>query len=101
MIYQISNAALALTVVILIAMCFVQSEYVSWRYDKCGCVGVFSVGTSAAYMLLVIAQGEYIHPAAGMLVAGFALWLTCRRINHARYPRGPLGPTDRPPLGDF
>jgi hypothetical protein len=95
-----SNSVLLIAVVTLIAICFVQSEYVDWRKDKCGVIGVWSVGTSSAYMLLCLLRGDYIHPAAGLLIVGFTLWLLCRKLNKMKYPSGPLGQTDRPPLSE-
>ena len=100
MMQALSDTALTLAVLFLIGMAIYQAEYVSWKTDKCGCVGIISVGLSAAYLLKVLATGEHIHPAAGLLVIGFAVWLGCRKLNHKRYSHGPMGPTDKSPLGD-
>jgi hypothetical protein len=83
----------------LAIMSYMQSERVSWRTDKCGCIGAWSIGAASVVMLgTLLVNSHQIDAAAGMVLA-FAVWMACRSARRKHWLNGVLGRTDNAPLG--
>jgi hypothetical protein len=98
MMQYLSQTLMWVAALTLLAIAVRQHFDVSWRTDRCGCVGVYSLGFSAAYTISHMAKGLQVHHSTTLLIAAFALWLACRTLSK-RWPSGPFGKTDAAPLG--
>jgi peptidoglycan/LPS O-acetylase OafA/YrhL len=84
--------------IVLAVMSYIQSERVSWRTDKCGCVGAWSIGAASVVMLGTLIVGSNQMDAAAGMVLAFVVWMACRAARREHWLNGVLGHTDNAPL---
>jgi hypothetical protein len=84
---------------VLVALAYHQSERISWKTDKCGFIGTWSIGTAGVVMLATLLVNSHQIDAAAGIVLAFAVWMACRSARREHWLNGVLGRTDNAPLG--